>query len=150
MKQTDMGWSPPKPKDQTMPDQLKALVEKSPETYALTTYMWVVGLSAAGGAVAFIRKYKAGHSRAFNVAEFVGECATSAFAGVMTFYLCEWSGISALATAAMVGISGHMGSRAIANLELFFESRFPKAVPPAPVSLIIQETTHHDQQPPTL
>lgn len=119
-------------------------IEKSPETYSLITYAWVIGLSAAGGAVAFIRKFKAGHVRAFNVIELVGECATSAFAGVMTFYLCEWSNFSALATAAMVGIAGHMGSRAIVNLELFFESRFPK-VPPT--SLIIREETIHDQQP---
>jgi hypothetical protein len=132
------GWTQPKLKDPIMP-------EKSPETYSLLTYAWVVGLSAAGGAVAFIRKFKAGHVRAFNVVEFIGECATSAFAGVITFYLCEWSSFSALATAAMVGIAGHMGSRAIANLELFFEARFPKA---PTESLIIREENIHDQQPP--
>lgn len=119
--------------------------EKSPETYALATYVWVIGLSALGGAVAFIRKFKDGHSRAFNVAEFIGECATSAFAGVMTFYLCEWSNFNQLATASMVGIAGHMGSRAIHNLELFFEARFPKP-PPAP-SLIITPENQNDQQP---
>jgi hypothetical protein len=139
------GWTQPKLKDPIMPDQLKTIIEKSPETYGLLTYAWVIGLSAAGGAVAFIRKFKAGHVRAFNVVEFIGECATSAFAGVITFYLCEWSSFSALATAAMVGIAGHMGSRAIANLELFFEARFPKA---PTESLIIREENIHDQQPP--
>lgn len=104
--------------------------EKSPETYGLITYFWVIGLSALGGAVAFIRKVKMGHSRAFNLVEFFGEISTSAFAGVMTFYLCQWSGLSALATAAFVGIAGHMGSRAIFLLEVFFESKFLPAPPP--------------------
>lgn len=135
MKRSKMDWTQPLIKDNIMPD-MKTLVEKSPETYGLFTYAWVIGLSAAGGAVAFMRKFKAGHVRAFNVVEFVGECATSAFAGVMTFYLCEWSNFTQLATAAMVGIAGHMGSRAIANLEMFFEARFPKTT----------KEDHHDQQ----
>lgn len=99
--------------------------EKSPETYSLITYAWVFGISAAGGAVAFIRKMRLGHARAFNVAEFVGECTTSAFAGVITFYLCEASGFNQLLTASLVGIAGHMGSRALHNLELFFGAKFP-------------------------
>lgn len=102
--------------------------EKSPENYTLLTYFWVFGLSALGGLVSFIHKVKHGHAKAWNFAEFVGEIATSAFAGVMTFYLCEWSGFDQLATAAFVGISGHMGSKAIKLLEGFFESRFPAPV----------------------
>jgi hypothetical protein len=105
---------------------LPELPEKTPESFTIITYLWVIGLSAMGGAVAFIRKVKAGHSRVFNIAEFFGEIATSAFAGVMTFYMCEWSNFSALATASCVGIAGHMGSRAIFLLENFFEAKFPK------------------------
>lgn len=99
--------------------------EKSPESYTYLTYLWVFGLSALGGAVSFLRKVKDGHARAWNFAEFFGEIFTSAFAGVMTFYLCEWGGFAPLATAAFVGIAGHMGSKAIAHLEGFFEARFP-------------------------
>lgn len=99
--------------------------EKSPENYALLTYLWVFGLSVLGGVVSFMRKVKEGHARAWNFAELFGEIATSAFAGVMTFYLCEWSGFAPLATAAFVGIAGHMGSRSIKVLEGFFETKFP-------------------------
>lgn len=99
--------------------------EKSPENFTWLTYAWVFGLSALGGAVSFIQKVKNGHARAWNFAEFAGEISTSAFAGVMTFYLCEWSGFAPLASAAFVGIAGHMGSKAMAHLESFFESRFP-------------------------
>jgi len=72
-----------------------------------------------------MRKIKDRRVRAWNVAEFAGELATSAFSGVMTFYLCQWSGFSGVLTAALVGISGHMGSRAIYTMEKFFESKFP-------------------------
>ncbi|MGV8899997.1 MAG: phage holin family protein [Burkholderiaceae bacterium] len=98
--------------------------EKSPETYSYLTYLWVFGLSALGGAVSFIRKVREGNARAWNFVEFIGEIMTSVFAGVLTFYLCEWSGFSQLATAAFTGIGGHMGSRAIFILEKFFESKF--------------------------
>jgi len=103
--------------------------EKSPENYTWMTYAWVFGLSALGGVVSFIRKFKEGHVRAFNFVEFVGELVTSAFAGVITFWLCEWAKIPPLMTAALVGIAGHMGSRAIFLLEKWVEMRFP--VPPS-------------------
>lgn len=111
--------------------------EKSPETYSLLTYLWVFGLASAGGLVAWYRKMKDGHVRAFNLIELIGECVTSAFAGVLTFWLCELSNFNQLATAAMVGIAGHMGSRAIANIEVFFEARFPPAQAPTRSSVIL-------------
>ena len=98
--------------------------EKSPETYSIITYLWVFGLSALGGFVAFMRKVRDGNVRAWNFVEFIGEVATSAFAGVITFWLCEWSNFHPLATAAFVGISGHMGSRALFQLEGMFAAKF--------------------------
>lgn len=98
---------------------------KGPEDYAWLTYLWVFGLSGLGGLVSFLRKVKEGNARAWNFAEFFGEVTTSAFAGVITFFICESSHISPLMTAVYVGISGHMGTRALFLLEHFFTSRFP-------------------------
>jgi LydA holin phage, holin superfamily III len=98
--------------------------EKTPETFTTLTYLWVFGLSALGGIVSFARKVREGHARAWNFVEFIGEIVTSSFAGVMTFYLCEWSNFAPLLTAAMVGIAGHMGSRAIFLLEAFFDQKY--------------------------
>lgn len=98
--------------------------EKDPTTYSIITYLWVVGLSAWGGLVSFTRKMKDGRTRAFNIAEFIGEIVTSAFAGIITFWLCEAAGISPLITSALVAISGHMGSRAIFQFEKWAESKF--------------------------
>ena len=100
--------------------------EKSPETYSFLTYGWVFALAILGGVVSFMRKMQAGHTRVFNLIEFIGEIVTSAFAGVLTFWMCEHSGLSPLVTAAFVGISGHMGSRAIFMAEGWLAKQFPR------------------------
>ena len=96
--------------------------EKDPTNYSVFTYMWVFGLSAWGGIVSFFRKVREGSSNKFSFVELVGEIATSAFAGLITFYLCEASGFSQLWTAVLVGVSGHMGTRALFHLEGFFKN----------------------------
>lgn len=101
-------------------------MEKDPLSYSALTYMWVFALAVLGGVVNFMRKLQEGHARAFNIIEFIGEIVTSAFAGVITFWLCENAGFSPLVTAAFVGVSGHMGSRAIFMLEEFLKTKFPK------------------------
>lgn len=97
--------------------------EKDPSSYSLLTYAWVITLSAWGGAVSFMRKRRRGLVRPFSWVELLVEVCTSAFSGVLTFWLCEASRIEPLLTAALVGISGHMGSRAIFYLENIVEAR---------------------------
>ena len=91
----------------------QAVVERTPFSYGWLTYVWVVMWAALGGVVSFHRKVKAGTTRWCNIAELIGELATSAFVGVMTFWLCEWGNIPPLLSAVFIAISGHMGSRAI-------------------------------------
>lgn len=98
---------------------------KDPTTYSLITYLWVGVLSAWGGLVSFLRKRNAGEARPWNFAELIGEIVTSAFAGLITFWLCEAADIQPLVTAALVGITGHMGGRALFHFEKWAESRFP-------------------------
>ena len=98
--------------------------EKDPSNYTLLTYAWVLALSSWGGIVSFWRKLQTGNARPFNVMELVGEIVTSAFAGMLTFWLAEAAGIYPLVTAALVGISGHMGSRAIAQMEHWASKKF--------------------------
>lgn len=101
------------------------MVEKDPTSYSLITYGWVFCLAILGGIVNFMRKLQTGKARIFNIAELVGEVVTSGFAGVLTFWLCENANIAPLVTAALVGISGHMGSRALFLFEDFLKSKFP-------------------------
>lgn len=102
--------------------------EKDPTTYSLLTYAWVAALASWGGFVSYMRKVKVGTIHRYSIFEFMGEISTSAFAGVITFYLCEASSISPLITAAMVGISGHMGSRAIFIAEQYIQKRTDKVL----------------------
>lgn len=98
--------------------------EKDPTNYSLITYAWVTAVAVIGGVVNFHRKMREGATRAFNLTEFIGELITSAFAGILTFWLCEWSNTPPLLSAVFIAISGHMGSRAIFGLEKWAERKF--------------------------
>lgn len=81
------------------------------------TYLWVAVLAGWGGIANFCHKLKTGHARPFNIAEFVGELVISSFAGIITYYFCQATHIDGYLSAVLVGISGHMGSRAIFLIE---------------------------------
>jgi len=97
--------------------------EKDPLTYSLITYLWVLSLASWGGIVSFNNNRKNGVTRPFNFVELIGEISTSAFVGVLTFWLCESAGINSLVSAALVGISGHAGSRVLRQLEKWAERK---------------------------
>ena len=86
---------------------------KDPTSYSLLTYAWIILLSTAGGALNFIRKARSGEVKHFDFVLFFVEVLASGLVGIITFWLCEHSNIDPLLTAALVGISGHMGSRTL-------------------------------------
>lgn len=49
--------------------------------------------------------------------EWLGECATSGFAGVLVYLLCRSAEINDFLAAAMAGIAAHMGTRALPLME---------------------------------
>jgi hypothetical protein len=100
--------------------------EKDPSNISLITYVWVFVLAIWGGVVHNIRKVREGVTKRFSITELLGDIMTSGFAGTITFYMCEAAGINSMLTAAMVGISGHMGARAIFLLEEWLRERFEK------------------------
>lgn len=95
-----------------------------PFDYSILTYLWVMALAGLGGVVSFYGKLKSGAVRAFNFTEFVGELFTSGFAGLLTFWLCESANLDKLLSAVLIGISGHMGSRAIFAIEKWATEKF--------------------------
>ena len=97
--------------------------EKDPTTYSILTYSWVALVACSGGVVSFIRKFRLGIVHRFSITEFIGEIITSAFAGMVTFFLCEAAKIDPMLSAALIAISGHMGSRAIFIFENYLEKR---------------------------
>lgn len=100
--------------------------EKEITNYSILTYGWVVLVSMWGGVVSFLRKHNDAVVRPFNLIEMIGELLTSGFIGVITFWLCEWSGTPPLLSAAMIGISGHMGSRGLYQFERWMTSKYAR------------------------
>ena len=83
-----------------------------------TLVMLLIG--AAGGFVAFYRKWKDGHVRAFNVTELLGELLVSGLCGIGAYWVCKGLEVNPWLTAATVGVIGHMGSRAVFMAEQWF------------------------------
>lgn len=92
--------------------------DKDPTSYSILTYAWVITLSAIGGIISYLKKAKR-----FSPIEFLTEVLTAGFVGIITFWLCEQAAIDPLTTAALVGVSGHMGSRALFMLEKTFKGQ---------------------------
>jgi len=90
---------------------------KDPSSYPIITYIWVIVLAIWGGVTNNIRKLRDGSIKRFSVAELIGDIAISGFIGVITFYLCEYAELSELLTAALVGVSAHMGTKGLTLLE---------------------------------
>ncbi len=105
-----------------MSDELKQAATGLLGQYPWIAYWWVLVLAGWGGIVNYIRKIRAGEVSRFSVTELIGELATSGFAGLLTFMICQAAGFEELVTAVMVGISGHMGARGIYAAEKFAES----------------------------
>lgn len=98
---------------------------KSPLDYSIKQYAVMLGMALLGGLVAWYSKVRAGVLPAWSINHLVGELCTSAFAGLLCFYVCEWSGFPQLLTVALTGIVGHMGTRGIAMFEEWASKRFP-------------------------
>lgn len=101
--------------------------EKDPTNASIfgmvVAHAWVLLLSALGGAVSYVHRVRTGMTRRFNLPELVGDMFISGFVGIITFYLCEWARFDKLLTAALVGIAGHMGSRALFLMEKIIERK---------------------------
>lgn len=94
-------------------------------------WLWIAGLSALGGLASFLQKLRTGHVRAWNFTEFIGELTSAGLTGIITANLADSMGLPAPMKYALVGISSHMGSRALFKLEGLFTSKFSLPVDPA-------------------
>lgn len=90
----------------------------------LLTYAWVFGLAMLGGAASFVRRVRSGQSKYSNIVELIGELVVSAFAGLVTFFLCQSAKFDPMLTAAFIAISGHMGTRIIFMFESYLVKKF--------------------------
>jgi len=90
---------------------------KNPLSYSLAEYGLMLGVAIFGGFVAWIRKVRAGEYPAWSLGQLIGEIAISAFAGLLTFWGCEYIGLPQLLTASLAGINGHASSKFLTMAE---------------------------------
>jgi hypothetical protein len=98
---------------------------KDPFGYPLTTYLWVLGLALIGGAVKYLNQ----KSTRFSWVILVRDLVTAGFAGLMTFWICEWANISGPLSAVLISTSGLMGTRALREIENLYRLRL--GLPPS-------------------
>jgi LydA family holin superfamily III len=102
---------------------------KDPLSYPLKQYGFMLATALLGGLVSWYAKLRKGEVSAWSVNHLVGELATSAFAGLLCFWICESAGFNPLITASLVGIAGHMGTRAITAFEGFAQRKWGTDAP---------------------
>lgn len=118
---------------------------RSPLDYTVGEYGLALGTALFGGAVAWFTRVRRGDASGWDLRVMLGELCTSAFAGLLCFWACELAGAPQLMTAVLVGISGHMGTRAITVLEHWAAARFMKHAPAEVQTALL--TRPMDQRP---
>jgi hypothetical protein len=88
------------------------------------TAVYIVGLSLLGGLVSWIQRVRAGLIPPWSLLSLVGELCTSAFSGFLCYLLCDTAGLSVKLTMCLVGVAGHMGTRAIKAFETMAERKW--------------------------
>ena len=97
---------------------------QDPLDYPVKQYGFVLGVALLGGLVSWVAKVRRGEISPWSVMQLIGELATSAFAGLICFWLCAWANAPGPLTACLVGVAGHMGTRAIVVFEQWAEKRW--------------------------
>lgn len=90
---------------------------KDPLSYPLKTYGFMLVMAMFGGFVSWYAKVRRNEIPGSSVFHFIGEITTSAFAGLVTFFACEYINLPQIITAGLVGVSGHMGAKLISLYE---------------------------------
>jgi hypothetical protein len=86
-------------------------------------YVWLIFIALWGGTANYLSRIKR-DKLPFSMIELIGEWFISGFAGVITAYMCYSLAWDFYLTAAVTGIAGHMGGRAIYLMESYFARKF--------------------------
>lgn len=101
----------------------RAAPNDHPLEIPLREYLLVLVVSVAGGFVAWYGRVRRGEVGGWSLLNAIGETATSALAGLLTFWIARYLATPELLTVALVAIAGHMGGRAITLLEAWAQRR---------------------------
>jgi hypothetical protein len=89
----------------------------------------VLGMTLLGGFVGWYGKVRKGELPAHSLFALIGEMATSSLAGLGSFFVCRSMGVSLGITAAVAGLCGYMGGRAMEMAERALQRRVDALAP---------------------
>jgi hypothetical protein len=89
----------------------------------LKQYALVLGMSLLGGFAGWYAKVRRGELSSASLFSLIGEMATSALAGLGAFFLCDHLQVPLGVTAAITGMAGYMGGRAVDLAERLLQAR---------------------------
>ena len=95
------------------------MIERDPNLFGTSTYLWVLAISMCGGWSSFIIKLNQSTQKqplGILFIRLIGELLVAGFAGMATFFLCQAWGLDGMYTAFAVAVSGHLGAKAIDGL----------------------------------
>lgn len=78
------------------------------------TYLWVLGVSLWGGVVSFFEK----KGEKFTWARLFAHLSSASFAGMMTFYVCQYGKVPEPLIGVFCGVAAHMGTPALLRLKI--------------------------------
>lgn len=73
----------------------------------------MLGLMILGGVASYIRRFREYSATRFSFAELVGECTIAIFVGITALMFCEYANFDRYLTGGLVGLTSHMGTRAL-------------------------------------
>ena len=102
------------------------MTEKDPTNWPLATWYLALGMSLAGGFINWYGKVKAGHTRAFNIAELFGEMLISGVVGLGSYMAGDGLSLPPSLCAVAAGVGGHMGARLVFLVEQMATKKLTK------------------------
>ncbi len=108
--------------------QAQAAASKGPLDVSLKQYGFFLAIALLGGFVSWFGKVRRGELAAANLMHLIGELCTSAMAGLLAFWVMQWLGTPDMLQAAVVGVSGHMGTKAVVWAEDVLKRRAEAAL----------------------
>ena len=77
------------------------------------TYLWVASISLWGGLVSYFEI-----KEPFSFVRLLAHLSSSSFAGLLTFYVCQYGSVPEPLTGALCGVAAHMGTPALLKLKV--------------------------------
>jgi CHASE2 domain-containing sensor protein len=96
---------------QTVVDQVSTFLNFNSEVW---TYIWVFGVSLWGGVVSYFEK-----KEPFSWLHLFAHLSSASFAGMMTYFVCDYGHVPGPLIGVFCGIAAHMGTPALLKMKIF-------------------------------